>query len=138
MIDTFSQNSTIASLNIGIRGLMRRHEVIASNIANAETNNYMGQEVTFEESLAKIQEKLRSNTEMELINTDTSHFTITPNTVMEAQISISETGNDFITNANNIDIDRQMLDLSKTGMKYKAVASMGKRFFEHLQTIIRG
>ena len=138
MINAFSQDHTISSLDIGIRGLMRRHEIIAANIANAGTPNYMAKEVAFEESLAKIQRKLRYGTEMELSSTDSEHFTITPNSILEAKVAISEPENDFITNGNNLDLDREMLDLSKTGMKYKAISSMGKRFFEHLQMIIRG
>lgn len=137
-IDAFSQNTTISSIQLGIRGLMRRHEILAGNISNAGTPNYIAKEVDFEEQLAKIQRKLRYGGDIELTNTDEEHFSSNANTVLEAKIEITEPERDFITNGNNVDLDREMLNLGKTGMKYKAVATLGKKFFEHMQTIIRG
>ena len=136
--DAFSQNSTISSLEIGIRGLMQRHEILTGNISNAGTPNYLAKHLKFEENLASIQKKLRYGTELDLTNTAKEHFNLTPNTALEARIEITESNRDFITNGNNVDLDREMLNLGKTGMKYKAVANLGKRFFEHIQTIIRG
>lgn len=136
--DAFSQNTTISSLQLGIRGLMRRHEILAGNISNAGTPNYIAKEVKFEEELAKIQRKLRYGGGIQLTNTDEEHFSLNANSVLEAKIEIEEPERDFITNGNNVDLDREMLNLGKTGMKYKAVATMGKKFFEHMQTIIRG
>ena len=136
--DAFSQNTTISSLQLGIRGLMRRHEILAGNISNAGTPNYIAKEVKFEEELAKIQRKLRYGGGIQLTNTDEEHFSLNANSVLEAKIEIEDPERDFITNGNNVDLDREMLNLGKTGMKYKAVATMGKKFFEHMQTIIRG
>ena len=136
--DSFSRNTTIASLEVGIRGLMQRHEIIAGNISNAGTPNYIAKEVAFEDELAKIQRKIRYGNDIELSNTYDEHFSLAASSVIEAKIEISEPERDFITNGNNVDLDREMLILGKTGMKYKAVANMGKRFFEHMQAIIRG
>ena len=137
-LDAFSQNTTISSIELGVRGLMRRHEILAGNIANAGTPNYIAKEVEFEDELAKIQKKLRYKTGIELANTDEDHISLNKNSVLEATIEITEPERDFITNGNNVDLDREMLNLGRTGMKYKAVATLGKRFFEHMQTIIRG
>lgn len=137
-IDAFSQNTTISSLQLGISGLMHRHEILVGNISNAGTPNYIAKEVEFEEELAKIQKKLRYKSDLELTKTNEEHFSLSANSVLEAKVEITEPERDFITNGNNVDLDREMLNLAKTGMKYKAVAKLGKRFFEHMQTIIRG
>lgn len=138
MLDAFSKHSTIASLEVGINALMERYTATAGNISNQGTPNYTAKEVSFEEGLKRIQDKLRYNREPELTKTDNDHFQVTPNSVYEAKVEISEPSREDLTTNNNVDLEREMLTLGKTAMKYRAVSAMGRKFFESLNGIIRG
>lgn len=138
MLDAFSKHSTIASIEVGVNALMERYNATAGNIANAGTPNYLAKEVSFEEGLKKIQDKLRYGNEAELTQTDDKHFHITASSIYEARAEVSEPDRDFSTSNNSVDLEREMLTLGKTAMKYRAVATMGRKFFDGLTAIIRG
>ncbi|NDB85941.1 MAG: flagellar basal body rod protein FlgB [Alphaproteobacteria bacterium] len=138
MLDAFAKHSSIASIEVGINALMERYNATAGNIANAGTPNYLSKEVSFENDLKKIQDKLRYNTEPELTKTDDGHFHITANSIYETKIDVTEPNRDFMTTNNTVDLEREMLTLGKTAMKYRAVATMGRKLFDGLNGIIRG
>ena len=138
MLDAFAKHSTIASIEVGISALMDRYNATAGNIANAGTPNYLAKEVSFEDNLRRIQEHLRYNTEAELVNTNENHISTTATSVYQTKIEFSEPERDFITNNNTVDLEREMLTLAKTGMKYRAVATIGRKFFDGLTSIIQG
>jgi flagellar basal-body rod protein FlgB len=138
MLDAFAKHSSIASIEVGINALMERYNATAGNIANAGTPNYLTKEVNFEDDLRRIQNKLRYNTEPELTKTNEDHFHITANSAYEAKVEVTEPNQDFITSNNTVDLEREMLTLGKTAMKYRAVATMGRKFFDGLTNIIKG
>ena len=138
MLDAFAKHSSIASIEVGINALMERYQSTAGNIANANTPNYLAKEVNFEDNLRKIQDKLRYNTEPELTKTDDGHFHITASSVYETKIDFTEPDRDFVTTNNTVDLEREMLTLGKTAMKYRAVATLGRKFFDGLTNIIKG
>jgi len=138
MLDAFTKHSTIGSIEVGINALMERYNATAGNIANAGTPNYLAKEVSFEDDLKRIQDKLRYNTEPELTKTDEGHFHITASSVYEAKVEVTEPNRDFITSNNTVDLEREMLTLGKTAMKYRAVATIGRKFFDGLTNIIKG
>ncbi|MFM7459098.1 MAG: flagellar basal body rod protein FlgB [bacterium] len=138
MLDAFAKHSSIASIEVGINALMERYNTTAGNIANAGTPNYLAKEVSFENDLRKIQDRLRYNNEPELAQTDNGHFHITANSIYETEVEITEPDRDFMTTNNTVDLEREMLTLGKTAMKYRAVATMGRKFFDGLTNIIRG
>ena len=138
MLDAFAKHSSIASIEVGINALMERYNATAGNIANAGTPNYLTKEVNFEDDHRRIQNKLRYNTEPELTKTNEDHFHITANSAYEAKVEVTEPNQDFITSNNTVDLEREMLTLGKTAMKYRAVATMGRKFFDGLTNIIKG
>jgi flagellar basal-body rod protein FlgB len=138
MLDAFAKHSSIASIEVGINALMERYNATAGNIANAGTPNFLAKEVSFENDLRKIQDKLRYNTEPELTQTNNNHFHITASSVYETKVEIAEPDRDFMTTNNTVDLEREILTLGKTAMKYRAVATMGRKTFDGLNSIIRG
>jgi flagellar basal-body rod protein FlgB len=138
MLDAFAKHSSIASIEVGINALMERYNATAGNIANAGTPNYLTKEVNFEDDLRRIQNKLRYNTEPELTKTNEDHFHITASSAYEAKVEVTEPNRDFITSNNTVDLEREMLTLGKTAMKYRAVATMGRKLFDGLTNIIKG
>lgn len=127
------------SVEIAIRGLSERSKAIAGNIANLNTPGYKRREVSFEETLQKVQDAGRLS-DIPLEKTNEKHFSNTIFSINDAMSSIEAkpVENDFFINGNNVDIEHEMIELTKTGMRYKAITSLAKKQYDSLRTTIRG
>lgn len=140
---------------------MDRQHAIASNIANVMTPNYQRKEVAFESQLAEIQEKedlkdfIKGQNSIEYrppmldIFTGEVHKYRMP-TLQEKAYLKSDVYNQFkpqlVTDVysgvdnhgNNVELEREMMDLSKTGTKFLVLSNMERRQFSSLTNVIRG
>ena len=80
-----------------------RHRVIASNLANANTPNYLRREVRFEEALVKA---LEGGGDAEAVR---------PEVVVDADSPTRLDGN-------NVESERELVDLSKNALMYQALS----------------
>ena len=39
---------------------------------------------------------------------------------------------------NNVNVEKEMIDLTQTGLRFKAVSTLSKKYFENMRGIIRG
>ena len=113
----------LGSMEAALHGLNMRSKAIGSNIANVNTQGYIRREVNFEDSL---QQKLAENKE----EFPTQKF----NESIQTQLDLASPS----TGASNVNIEREMLDLTQTGLRFKAVSNMAKKYFENMRGIIRG
>lgn len=120
----------IESIGFALQGLEMRSKAIAGNIANINTPGYKRKVVNFEDIL---QDKTFKNVEMR--STDSSH--IITGTDSSKPIVISEEQS-FNVDNNGIDIDKEMVELSKTGLRFKALSALAKKQFDQMKGIIRG
>ena len=142
-------------------GLMQRQHAISSNIANVTTPDYQRKEVAFESQLSEIIEKedlkdyIKGMNSMEYVPPNIDVFTgevhkyRTP-TLQEKAYLKSNVMEDFkpqvVTDiysgpnvdGNNVELEREMMDLSKTGMRYMVLSNLERRQFSQLNSIIRG
>ncbi len=88
--------SQIEQLNALMRRSQAAHGVVSANIANVNTPNYRAQEVQFDQTLA---EAIRSGND-------------SINTVDVAGLMDRQDGN-------NVDIDRELAQLTKTELEYQ-------------------
>jgi len=153
-------SNTMKTTQLALDGLMERQRAISSNIANVMTPNYQRKEVSFESQLAEINEKAELKKYIKAQNSinyqPTSIEEITgnypkyklPNDLEKAylQSNIYEAYNpqvmdDIFTggslDGNNVELEKEMADLAKTGTKYKVLTNMERRAFEGLQRIIQ-
>ena len=137
-MDVFANNSTLSSLDVGLRALNARYRASASNISNAETPHFSAQKVSFEENLATILDQLRNGNQIELEVTNEQHIDLLPNTALETKIERFDSAESIIANDNNVNIDREMITMAKTGMKSKALSRMANKFFQNVNGVIRG
>lgn len=133
----------IAAMEHALHGLNARTKAISNNIANVNTPGYKKQTVEFETELKKALEGTtdQNNRKFNDIPLDRTHEKHIGNRIRELQELIDGTGvkqEDYFLNGNNINIDQEMTELTKTGLKYKGVANMTKRHFENMRSIIRG
>ncbi len=125
------------SLGVALQGLNMRSKAIAGNLANTNTPDYKRKIVGFEEQLRQVQSQSRL-TDIPLATTDGKHFSNEVNSFQEIQPRIETDPSSIFVDHNNIDIDREMLDLTKTGLSYKAITGMTKKYFEQMKGIVRG
>ena len=152
---------TMEITQLGMNGLIDRQHAIASNIANVMTPGYQRKEVAFESQLAEIQEKENLKDYIKGLNsveykppvmdvfTGEVHKYRIP-TLQEKAYLQSNVYDQFrpqlVTDiysgtdhhGNNVELEREMMDLSKTGTKYLVLSNLERRQFSGLSEIIRG
>lgn len=152
---------TIDILKYGMDGLMDRQQAISSNIANVMTPDYHRKEVAFESQLAEIIERedlkdyIKGQNSIEYVPPNVDVFTgeihtyRTP-TMQEKAYLTSNSYEDFkpqyVTDnysgvnadGNNVELEREMMDLSKTGTRYLVLSNLARRQFQSLSSVIRG
>ena len=152
---------TMEITHLGMNGLMDRQHAIASNIANVNTPGYQRKEVAFESQLAEIQEKENLKDYIKGLNsveykppvldvfTGEVHKYRIP-TLQEKAYMQSNVYDQFkpqlVTDiysgtdrqGNNVELEREMMDLSKTGTKFLVLSNLERRQFSGLSEVIRG
>lgn len=152
---------TIEITKLGMDGLMDRQHAISSNIANVMTPDYQRKEVAFESQLAEIIEKedlkdyIKCQNSIKYVPPNVDVFTgeihqyRTP-TLQEKAYLKSNTMEDYkpqyVTDiysgpnidGNNVELEREMMDLSKTGTQYLVLSNLERRQFTDLGNVIRG
>lgn len=131
-------NTPLDALEVSMRGLSARSKAISLNLANVSTHNYKRREVVFEDALKDKLNGVNAASFSGIDKTHSSHIGPDKSKVsnMDPQMSINP--GDILTNGNNVDIDREMLDLSKTGLRYKAITRLSRRYIDGMKGVIRG
>jgi len=91
-------DATIDALHGMLRGLAERQRTISNNIANLETPGFRAKRVEFEGALAQALADGRS-------------ADVRPTTV--------DTGDPALPNGNNVSLDKEVLALQDTGLRYQ-------------------
>ena len=154
-------NRTSNISHLAMNGLLERHRAIGANIANVETPGYQRKEVVFENQLSEIIEKedlkdyIKGQNSIEYkppmvdVFTGDVHTYRTP-TLQEKAYLQSNTFEQFKpqivtdvysganSSGNNVELEREMMDLSKTGTKYMVLSNLERRQFTTVSEAIRG
>ena len=154
-------NRTIEITKLGMDGLMDRQHAVASNIANVMTPGFQRQEVAFESQLSEIIERedlkdyIKGQNSIEYkppmvdVFTGEVHTYRTP-TMQEKAYLKSNTMEDFKpqvvtdiysggdSSGNNVELEREMMYLSKTGTRFLVLSNLEQRQFTHISEAIRG
>jgi flagellar basal-body rod protein FlgB len=112
-----------------------RQKVIANNIANVDTPSFKRSEVEFENVL----QQAMSETKFAGLRTSSKHIAIgrgVPREVMPEVIVDDKTL--IKNNKNNVDIDLEMAQMSKNGMRYNVLVERMAKEFKGLRTAIEG
>lgn len=163
MVDLLTSR-TMNVTKLGLDGLMARQNAISANIANVMTPNYQRKEVAFESQLADIIEKdnlknyIKGQNSIKYTPQTVEDFmavgSINPAqpknlTVQEANFLQSnlyknytpQVMDDVFTeggqDGNNVELEREMMDLTKAGTKYVILSNLEKRAFTGLNEILK-
>ncbi len=109
-----------------------RHEILSANISNADTPNYIPEDIDFE---AEIKRVVGGGGTIELISTNPKH--IVPTRSTEVKPRVFPVGRLYPSlDGNAVDIDRQMAELSKNTLEYQALVRILTKKFSELRYVI--
>jgi flagellar basal-body rod protein FlgB len=109
---------TIQALEASLKYRQLRQELIASNIANAETPGYKAKKIDFEEALARA---LDVDDELKMKTSDSKHFNVGGGGFNNLQPEIYEDSNGITSmDGNNVDRDQEMAEMAENKIMYDA------------------
>lgn len=130
----FSQTVSILEKTLDLRS--KKHNVIASNIANMDTPDYKAFDLVIEKELQKVTGKGNS---ISLNKTDVAHMQSRRSKADGVKVQIEDTqGLSLRGDGNTVDIDKQMGNMAENTLMYKAAAQMIYRKFQGLKSAIQG
>lgn len=120
MSDLFDKTTNGLATSINMRQL--RHNVISSNIANAETPNYHAKKLDFEDSLRRAMD---TDGMRGVSMTHPDHVPVGPGGTKSLKADIYENSEGAINNdGNTVDLEKEMSSLSENTLLYKAAMEL--------------
>ena len=147
-------NRTKEIAGLALDGLYERSKAISANTANSLTPNYQRKEVSFEGSLREIIKRENEKEQLKIQNSNT--YTQNAQELLKGQscaqiafmnsqvnegynIDIQNDMTDpYDENGNNVNIETEMMDEAKTGMRYQVIANLLSKSYNGLSSIIQG
>lgn len=124
MSDLFGDlTTTVLTKSLDVAGA--RHRVIADNIANVETPGFTRSEVSFEDQLANA---------LATSDSDTAESRVKELEADVEQDTVSPAG----PNGNNVNIDKEMADMTKNSLQYDAMVQLLNLKGSMIRAAIRG
>lgn len=120
MSDIFDKTTSALNASLGLRHL--KHNVISSNIANAETPGYHAKKLDFEDALARAldTEGLRG-----MSTSDGNHFAVGGGSIGKVRPDIYENPDGAVNNdGNTVDLEKEMSNLAENATLYKAAIQL--------------
>jgi flagellar basal-body rod protein FlgB len=115
----------------------RRHEVIVSNLANADTPGYKAFDLMVEEAMA---DKDHGPAGLEMQRTHSGHLpsaSAANRGLSPHMVQIKEMNN-LRGDGNTVDMDREMSNLAQNQLMYRSAARIVAKKFQGLQNVIQG
>lgn len=120
MADIFDKTTRGLAASLNMRQL--RQNIIASNIANAETPNYHAKKLDFEEALSRA---LDTDNLRGVSVTHGEHFPISGRGMQGVRPDIYENPEGVVNNdGNTVDIEKEMSSLSENNLMYKSALQL--------------
>lgn len=145
---------------LALDGLMARQKAITANTANVMTPNYVRKEVSFENQLKEIVEKddlknyIKEQNSLQYNPTslDTAidmgqqqKLTIQKANYLQSDVYnnfepqvIDDTVSGELENGNNVNIEKEMMEMAKVGTRYAILSNLEQRALKSSLDVIRG
>ena len=141
MLNGLFDNIAFQALERGLDACSLRAQLIANNIANADTPNFKAQRLRFEEVLAQQLGVESPHGHLPLIRTNPLHLPggdivdlngiRTPAGVIYTDDSLT-----FRLDGNSVDIDHEMAEQAKNALQYSTLTELASRRLAILRTVI--
>jgi len=123
------ENANLNLLNKNLDGLWLRQKATMDNIANYSTPGYKSKYVDFESQLRDKIENIVSNTKIKnsLLNTE----------IENSRVIVGENDSQsFRLDGNNVDLEKENLELAKTQLQYMYTVTEMNSYFSKLKSVI--
>jgi len=110
-----------------------RHEVLANNIANVDTPNFKRSDVEFETLLQKYIKE--SGSKLPLSTTGEKHISKKKDFDLKPRVVVQH-DRTFRNDGNNVDIDKEMVELIQNAIAYNILADQVQSQFSLLRSAI--
>lgn len=110
----------------------KRHELFSNNIANVDTPGFKRQDISFEE---KLKANLNKRT-LPLVTTDNSHINNRKDFNDMKPTIIRQDDRSFRNDENNVDADKEMVELLKNSFSYNILSDQIQMNFRLLSSAI--
>ena len=115
-----------------LNGMNLRNKAISNNLANVDTPNYKRQSVTFRDQLKRAMEQTN-----DLATTNNKHIAV-GTSLSSVQPKVQQNENtSFRNDGNNVSIDREMAELAKNSLEYRAIVKQVSNQFNRLGSVIQ-
>lgn len=129
----FFQDQTINAIQAYMDRLMQRQKVVASNIANIDTPGYKTKDISFHATMEELLGGDSIPLQMDRPEHKGGWIAVRPQTqAFEVQ------GLPLKPERNNVDLDREMMNLSETSLSYSLISQMLRGKFRILANSING
>lgn len=130
----FDQNMRLLGKVLDLRA--KKAEVIAANIANAETPGYSANRFDFEEDLARA---IKGSNGLGMTTSHHNHIPPHPSTIEGVRGNIvATTDKTGIGDKNSVKVNQEMLNLSENQLLYETAAQLLKKKLGQLSYAISG
>ena len=121
-------------LKTALEGLSARQRTIADNVANVDTPQFKASRVSFEMALKQAHGTVEKPLQMSRVENGVAGpgdapTEVTPTVTLEADLGRRNDGN-------NVDIDREMLELSDTNVRFNALIQVMSSKMSGLRYVI--
>jgi flagellar basal-body rod protein FlgB len=124
---------TIKILEIALDLRAKRHQQIATNIANLDTPGYKPQPLAFEEQLKRIPELLETNS---LSVTQERHFPINGSNISYTNAGMAS-ASPGIGYSDTVSLEEEMTKMAENNLMYNGLAQILRGAFDKLRFVIR-
>ncbi len=137
----FTISRTAKIVEKALDGLSARHKALSANIANAQTSDYTRSDVIFEDQLQNIvaMENIKEDVKLQnsklplMVNYSQADLILKSNPYKDyAPDTVIDTDSPIITNGNNVNLEVEMVELSKNASKYNVLAQLEGKYFSSL------
>ena len=125
-------DAALSTAQRALDGLSLQQQVLSRNIANVDTPGYQAQTVDFESALQRAQGHTGS---LGLATTDSRHLGLADLTSNSPAQLLLRQGGSARADGNNVSLDTEMLDMTKTGVQYQAITELVSQKFALLRAI---
>jgi flagellar basal-body rod protein FlgB len=131
-VDSLFSQARLDDLKKALAVYSRRHEVVAGNIANVETDGYRAREFRFEQLLTDAQRRLQG------ARTNPAHLSLGQRVVSDTSGETRDRDSDYDNGVNNVDIDMEMTNLATNDLSYRLATRLLSMKYANLRGAIRG
>jgi len=115
-------DTTVKSLEAAIKFRNMRQELMASNIANADTPGYKAKRLDFEEALARA---IDVDNELAMQSNDKNHFDVGNGGFNNLEPHVYEDPNGVVSeNGNTVERDKELAEMAENQIMYNAAVQL--------------